>query len=734
MAPRRTGAPGRDIDIDSSPLSPARAPNLTELGARLRAFLLDTWPGRVFLAAIVVRLLVFVLETAGRTSVLIDASRRLTTLVILGFAVFYGVRTLMAVQRRLLWRVRRKLVVSYILIGLVPVMLIAALFLFAGWMLMMNVSAYLLLQSLDRRMTDAAIVADSIVSEVEEEGAAASARRILARRQQNLERRYAGMSTALLTLEPDGSAKMRAAAGEWDHGPAPDRIPAWVIRERRYVEKMPYLDEAVGGPAKLVARAVAFSTKSSPAFCLIVDVPIDQHEKDRIRDELGLRVGDVSPPAGGSDARNTAVRVESPGTAGLWTYASLARWVNIFNSRDWNTGATTTVSVDFVARPLELYRRVASGQALGDQLTFAEALLYVLLIVGILFLIIETVAFIMGFSLARSITGSIHQLFAGTQRIQQGDFTHRIDVNARDQLGELAESFNSMTRSIDHLLRQQAEKRRLEEELRIARDIQTSLLPRGPLRVPGVTLAALCVPAREVGGDYYDFFPLGDERVGMLIADVAGKGTSAALYMAELKGLMLSLSQVYQSPKQLLVEVNRIISENLDARSFITMTYAVLDIKRQTMTYARAGHTPLIYLPAGQQAPAAQVLAPGGLVLGLRIDGIAAKFESLLEESTLTLGPGDVCVLFTDGITEAMNIEADLFGEKRLCRVVEQHGHLPSEELRERILREVEDWVGFADQHDDMTMILIKMEAGAHRTALVGAASETAVVSATPGA
>src|SRR4029078_6081 len=132
-------------------------------------------------------------------------------------------------------------------------------------------------------------------------------------------------------------------------------------------------------------------------------------------------------------------------------------------------------------------------------------------------------------------------------------------------------------------------KKRMEEELRIARQIQMSLLPRGPLDFPGLTVTALCVPAREVGGDYYDFFPLGDRRLGVLIADVSGKGTSAALYRAELKGLVLSLSQIYQSPRQLLIEVNRIISENLDTRSFITMTYAVIDLDAGIMTIALAG-------------------------------------------------------------------------------------------------------------------------------------------------
>src|SRR5439155_20972626 len=124
-----------------------------------------------------------------------------------------------------------------------------------------------------------------------------------------------------------------------------------------------------------------------------------------------------------------------------------------------------------------------------------------------------------------------------------------------------------------------------------------SLLPQGPLEMPGLSVTALCVPAREVGGDYYDFFRLGERRLGVLIADVSGKGTSAALYMAELKGLMLSLSRIHTSPRELMLVANRIIAANLDARSFITMTYAVIDLDARTMTYARAGHTPLMFVP-----------------------------------------------------------------------------------------------------------------------------------------
>jgi sigma-B regulation protein RsbU (phosphoserine phosphatase) len=237
-----------------------------------------------------------------------------------------------------------------------------------------------------------------------------------------------------------------------------------------------------------------------------------------------------------------------------------------------------------------------------------------------------------------------------------------------------------------------------------------SLLPQGPLGLPGLSVTALCVPAREVGGDYYDLLPLEDSRIGVLIADVSGKGTSAALYMAELKGLVLSLSRIYTSPRELLVMANRIISDHLDSRSFITMTYAVVDLQARQMTYARAGHTPLIQVPGpGVNGRRARILAPDGLVLGLKLDG-GETFERLLQESVEPLHPGDLYAFFTDGISEAMNADDDFFGETRLGQLLEAHADLPPDELRDRVLHDVEAFAGGAPQHDDMTMILLKVD------------------------
>jgi serine phosphatase RsbU (regulator of sigma subunit) len=198
---------------------------------------------------------------------------------------------------------------------------------------------------------------------------------------------------------------------------------------------------------------------------------------------------------------------------------------------------------------------------------------------------------------------------------------------------------------------------------------------------------------------------------------VAGKGTSAALYMAELKGIVLSFSQSHSSPRQLLIDANRIISNHLDTTRFITMTYGVVDVRARTLTYARAGHCPLIRLP-GPTAPsqAAEVLAPDGLVLGLKLDD-GQTFARLLEEATLPIAPGDVFLLYTDGLTEAMNPSGDFFGEDRLSALLQSHGTAPFHQVRDEILAAITTFVGEAEQQDDMTMLLLRVQAMEHAAA-----------------
>jgi sigma-B regulation protein RsbU (phosphoserine phosphatase) len=451
---------------------------------------------------------------------------------------------------------------------------------------------------------------------------------------------------------------------------------------------------------QLAVRAV------SPAsgYAVVVDLAFGSEVAAQLRTDTGIELGGITEIGGASRSFEreaaAATALDRP-----------REWVAFLDYTTWQTGEPGTATVGIRTSIGNIYRRISAAPVarIGAS-NVGQALLILLGVIGTLFLVIQIVAFGIGLALARSITGSVHELFAGTQRVREGDFTHKIAIRTHDQLGELAESFNSMTASIEDLLQEKAEKERLEQELRIARTIQMSLLPQGPMRMPGLALSGHCEPAREVGGDYYDFLPIDEHRVGVLIADVAGKGASAALYMAELKGLILALSQSHRSPRTLLIEANRIISQHLDTRSFITITYAVVDLEARTLTHARAGHCPLIYVPGpGSASRKIQSLMPDGLVLGLKIDN-GERFNSLLEEVTIPLGAGDLFVLVTDGITEAVSRDGAWFGDSRLATVLEEHADMPFDELRERILREIAAFVGDAPQQDDMTMLLVKVD------------------------
>jgi serine phosphatase RsbU (regulator of sigma subunit) len=704
---------------------------LPDAQSGLRHVLLRTIPGRLIIGGVGVRLLlVLVAAAAGPLPAALSVLDTLAGIAIAVGAAYFVVRLFIAAKRRLLWRVRRKLILSYIFVGFIPAILIVAFFLLVGFLLFNNLSSYLVQARLRALGEQARFLAQSTALEIQR-GGGRDVAGVLARRQASAVAQFPGASLAAVpydracgddTAGTDGAGGARsdpadarvATSGPWAHVRPPGAVPAW-IRCAGFGGVLAYSHATDRGEDEvhLLIRGVGFPDSPRPGYAVIADFPVNGDVRQRLRQETGvdlqhLTVVDLKrarPLEGLADA-------DSPAPDAAVLNAPLNA-VSALDFTDWSTGAPALLTARIQLSVGDIYDRISGAKGQGGAPSVAQRLLLLLGFIGVLFLVIEFLALIAGLALAKSITGSIHALFTGTERVRQGDFTHKIPVMTDDQLGELTDSFNSMTASIEDLLRQAAEKKRLEEELRIAHEIQMSLLPQGPLQMPGVSVTALCVPAREVGGDYYDFLVLDDRRLGVLIADVSGKGTSAALYMAELKGLILSLGRIHRSPRELLIDANKIIAEHLDARSFITMTYAVMDLEAGTMTYARAGHTPLIYLPGAeartQRGRHAQILAPDGLVLGLKIDN-GEMFERLLEEQTLPLHPGDVYLFFTDGITEAMNEADDCFGEHRLGRLLEEHAHLPSAELRERVLREIEAFVGAAPQHDDMTMILLKIE------------------------
>ncbi len=696
----------------------------------VRGALLHTMPGRAIVVGLGIKLVVLVIGAglggAPRFLEVVDTVAGLAAAC--GLAYFFF-RLIVLAKRRLLWRVRRKLILSYVFIGFVPALLLVAFSLLCGFLLFYSFSSYLVQSRLRALSAQAGFLAQSAALEIQRTGGR-DATGILTLRQANAAKEYPDVSMAMVPVTrscPAGAAERDprtpgatvrlVKAGPWSHVDPPTAVPAWIGCDG-FTGVFAYSHRRAGDGSEdthLMVRSVAFPDAPRSGYAVVVDLLVNDAIRQQLRKETGVelksvtavpqrRDDDAKPMAGRSG--DAADRGAASGTAGL-----LSSLTSFIDYHDWSTGASGPMSVTSALSVPELYDRISAAEGSVGR-TLGQGLLIVLFAIGALFLIIEAMALIAGFALAKSLTGSVHALFTGTERVRQGDFTHKIEVRSEDQLGELALSFNSMTASIEDLLRQAAEKKRLEEELRIAHEIQMSLLPQGPLLMAGLSVTALCVPAREVGGDYYDFLPLDDHRVGVLIADVSGKGTSAALYMAELKGLVLSLSEIHTSPRAMLIALNRIIAHHLDARSFITMTYAVVDLRARSITFARAGHTPLIYVPgscADGGPRQVKILVPDGMVVGLKLDH-GEMFERHLVEETIPLQPGDLYLLFTDGISEAMNGRDDLFGESRLGRLVETHAHLPSEELRERVLREIAAFVGDAPQHDDMTMILLKVD------------------------
>ena len=688
-----------------------RLPGLTNV-------LFQTLPGRAIVVGLAIKFTVALLRSAfGSVPAFLSVIDTVAGLAVAAGLVYFGFRLVIVAKRRLLWRVRRKLILSYIFVGFVPAILLAAFALLCGFLLFYNLSSYLVQSRLRALSEQARFVAQTTALEIQRGNNAQELQAAVARRQASIAQQYPDASVAVISVDADCHAQTSqviASAGPWTHVEPPRSMPAW-IPCAGFAGVFAYV-HARGEPADadthLMVRGVAFPDSPRRPYGVVVDLLVNDSVRQQLRRDTGVELKSVAVVQS-EDARPLSGRPAAPDSAARSSPSGvLGSLPSLMEFRDWNSGALGLLTVTSALSVAELYDRISASEGLVGR-NFGQGLLLVLFVIGALFLIIQFIALVFGLALARSITGSVHELFTGTERVRQGDFTHKIAVRSDDQLGELAGSFNSMTASIEDLLRQAAEKKRLEEELRIAHEIQMSLLPQGPLRMPGLSVTALCVPARDVGGDYYDFLPLDGHRLGVLIADVSGKGTSAALYMAELKGLVLSLSQIHTSPRELLIAANSIIAEHLDARSFITMTYAVLDLRARTMTYARAGHTPLIYVPGRDGVAAApghaKILAPDGLVLGLKIDG-GEMFARLLQEDTIPLCAGDLYLFFTDGISEAMNAHDDCFGEQRLGQLVESHAHLPSDELRERVLREISAFVGDAPQHDDMTMILLKVD------------------------
>lgn len=255
---------------------------------------------------------------------------------------------------------------------------------------------------------------------------------------------------------------------------------------------------------------------------------------------------------------------------------------------------------------------------------------------------------------------------------------------------------------IPDYIEDQAKEQRVLQELDIARNVQTAFLPEQTPEIPGFDTSAICIPAQETGGDYYDIICLDDDKAAIAIGDVSGKGIQAAFYMTFAKGVIHSLCSIFPSPKMMMFRVNKLFNQNATRGTFISMIYGVLDIKNSTFTYIRAGHNPMLYKKADGTILWMQ---PPGVALGM---AKGETFNKVSVEDKIDLSKGDVLVLYTDGITEAQNESGEFYDEKRLKKLLKREKTNSSKELRDLIVEDVRTFIGDERQFDDMTLVVIK--------------------------
>jgi len=273
----------------------------------------------------------------------------------------------------------------------------------------------------------------------------------------------------------------------------------------------------------------------------------------------------------------------------------------------------------------------------------------------------------------------------------------------QDDIEVLSGFADQVTIAIENatLIQRSLEKERLQRELLLAQEMQKRLLPQTLPIFPNVEMQAVSAPALEVGGDYYDIAILDDRHVGIVIGDVSGKGVGAAFYMAEVKGIFQSLSKIYSSPRTFLIKANQSLISSIDKRSFISLIYAVLDVSTGELVLSRAGHCPMLYATSAS----IEYITPTGMGLGL---SAGMLFEDSLEEKRIMMNKGDVCVFYTDGVTESRSSAGEEFGYERLMSVVQEKRSHSAEEIKEEIIQRVWSYTDAQGYDDDLTVFVVK--------------------------
>ena len=535
--------------------------------------------------------------------------------------LWLAIRLLRLVARQAVWRLRHRLLITYLFIAGVPLLLIIGLAALAGYMLVYQLAAYLVTTELNHRI--------------------------------------------------DG---LTAASGSLIPVPA-GGFPASGVLQRE-------------------GNFYLFSTVKTPNADAIVTVPLTRDYLAGLVPSLGL-VGIDQPTAPPSKSARAAPVL--PPAANRFDTEVV--WFATVPAYDWSTpGRTSDLELGVLTRVSAVLSTVFNRKA-----GLAQELLEVILIAGVVvFALVEIICGVIGISMTRNITGAVHHLYEGTQRVMEGDFAHRIEVRGQDQLAELGVSFNRMTENLAHLLTVAKEKERLQSEIEIAREVQSQLYPRSAPQTKSLRLTAICRPARIVSGDYYDYECVGDSYVALAVGDVAGKGISAALLMATLQSsLRTQLSNSggngRPSAARLVSQLNQYLYANTSPEKFTTLCLGLYDEADGSFSYTNGGNVP----PALVRGGAVQRLDVNGTVVG-------AFPEAHYGESRVALQPDDLLVFFTDGVTEPENEYGEMFGEERFLDLLARNAHLGEDEIVRTVIESVREWTGSDELQDDMTLLLAR--------------------------
>ena len=652
-----------------------------------------TSPQRVAAVVTVLYLIAEVLLAAGLRPPAMGLLR-----VFFGWALF--IWFLMAFgwfRRKILWSLRNRLMVAYVFIAVVPILLLLAMAGISGYILYAQLGSYVLSQEVNRTLGRLKDIAESLAASPAGPAVAGSAADNLG---------LIAPSAARMALDLPG---MDIRTGEGQEllsetaaaGPSSDRAFAGLVQRGD----------------QLWLRAAAAHWFGDRRRVVMVSVPVAPELLDRFSLELGLIRWDLVRRERQEERGKPGIRITFTSGAETWTYIPLrgissqrralpppAFWLDKevigysnLEAVDLDAPAgrreRLPVVASFYARPSRLNRVLFSS--LGD---LSSLPFVILMTAGALFLAIEVGALITGAVMTRTITHSVDQLYRATQRVKEGDFSHRIRDVRDDQLGSLAASFNEMTVSVAKSIEEQRERERLENELAIAREVQNQLFPRTIPRVSGFHLVASCRAARVVSGDYYDFISLGPDELALVVADIAGKGISAALLMANLQAALRSQlmdGARVASTAGVVARLNRQLVATAPEDRFATAFLAIYNAQTRLLRYTNAGHLPPLYFNGSAVRP----LDVGGTIVGMFPD---CEYE----EGSITIEPGSLLAAYSDGITEPENAYGEQFGKQRLIEVIQRNREQRPEDLLAAVVASVDQWAGTPQQADDMTVVI----------------------------